>query len=79
MARDWSAEFNALPLEVRTVGAALEFRTRIQHLKMEKRRLKKRYRQSCREIDDHIRNCERALRDLERREPAGATEGDHDG
>jgi hypothetical protein len=63
--RDWSAEFNALPRDVRTIGQALELRTRVQHLRLEKQRLKKRYEQSNREIDDHIRCCEDSLADLD--------------
>lgn len=63
--RDWSAEFNALPHEVRTIGAALEARIRIQMLNMEKGRLKKMYGKSIAEINDHIKNCEDWLRRLE--------------
>lgn len=64
--RDWSAEFNALPPEIRTIGAAMQLRTRIQHLKFEKARLKRRYTQSVAEINDHIKNCEHSLRQLEK-------------
>ena len=63
--RDWSKEFNALPEEVRTIGCAMEARTRIQQLEMEKDRLKKRYRQSVGEIDAHIENCRVWLHKLE--------------
>lgn len=38
-----------------------EAELRIQHLNFEKERLKKRYLQSVREINDHIKNCERSL------------------
>ena len=63
--RDWAKEFNALPEEVRTIGCAMEARTRIQQLEMEKVRLKKRYRQSVGEIDAHIENCRVWLHKLE--------------
>lgn len=63
--RDWSKDFNALPDEVRTIGAAMEAKTRIQHLTMEKERLKHRYDQSVSEINDYIKNCEQWLRRLE--------------
>ena len=58
---DWSAEFNALPKDVRTIGAAMECRTRIQHLRFEKDRLQKRHKQSLSEINEHIKSCEDAL------------------
>lgn len=63
---DWSAEFNALPYNVRRIGAAMEAKTRIQHLIIEKNRLIKRHKQSLAEINDHIKNCERGLERLER-------------
>lgn len=61
----WAEKFNALPDEVRTIGAALEAKTRIQHLNFEKRRLKANYQKSCREINQHIKECERWLKELE--------------
>ena len=57
LADQWTEKFNALPREVREIGAAMECKTRIQHLEMEKARLLKRYRQSVMEIDDHIEGC----------------------
>lgn len=65
---NWSEKYNALPRDVRRIGAAMESRTRIQHLNFEKERLKKRYRQSLAEINDHIKNCEDWLRCLDREE-----------
>lgn len=59
-----SERFNALPLEIREIGCGMELMTRIQQLKMEKARLSMRYRQSFKEIDDHIENCEKALVEL---------------
>jgi len=55
---DWTAEFNALPEHIRTIGCAMEARTRIQQLKMEKGRLKRHYELSVHEVDEHIKNCE---------------------
>ena len=66
MKRDWSKEFNALPEEVRIIGSALELKIRMQHLLIEKDRIKKRYRQSLREIDDHTKNCKEWLVGLEK-------------
>lgn len=64
--QNWSEKFNELSPEIRTIGAAAEAQLRIQHLNFEKSRLKKRYDQSIKEINDHIKNCERWLRDLEK-------------
>ncbi len=62
---DWASEYNLLPADVRLIGSAMEVRTRIQHLKMEKDRIKKRYQESMREINDYLRNCEKWLLRLE--------------
>jgi len=58
----WSEKFNALPRDIRHIGAMCEIELRIQHLNMEKVRLKRRYQQSCRQINDHIEDCEHSLR-----------------
>ena len=63
--RDWSKDFNALPDEVRLIGCAMEARTRIQMLEMEKDRLKKIYRRNIGEIDAYIENCRVWLHELE--------------
>jgi hypothetical protein len=63
--RDWAAEFNALPREVRRIGQAMELRTRIQHLRFERERLKKRYDASIREIDEYICRCTESLKALD--------------
>ncbi len=63
----WVEKFNALPKEVRTIGAALEAKTRIQHLNLEKRRLKSNYQKSCREIDQHIASGVERLDDRHKR------------
>ena len=56
--RDWSKEFNKLPKEVRIIAGAISCRENIQYLNFEKRRLKSRYTQSLKEINDHIKNLE---------------------
>jgi hypothetical protein len=58
----WSDAYNALPYEVRFIGKMHEAELRIQHLNFEKERLLKRYLQSMKEINDHIKNCEDTLR-----------------
>ena len=62
---DWTKKFNELPKEIRVIGSAMEAQTRIQHLKLEKDRLRKRYQQSCREINEHIKSCEKWIADLD--------------
>jgi hypothetical protein len=62
---DWSAQFNTLPDDVRTIGAALEAKVRIQMLNKEKERIKRRSAQSVREINLYIASCERFLREIE--------------
>jgi len=72
---NWSEQFNALPDDVRRIGAALESKLRIQHLEMEKDRLKRNYDRSVREINAHIANCEKHLLDLETELNAATPEG----
>lgn len=64
ISESWSQAFNALPYETRTIGIALEIRTRLQHLDFERRRLKAAYRLSLSKIRDHEKNLESALRIL---------------
>jgi len=54
--KDWSKEFNKLPKEVRQIAVAISNRENIQYLNFEKQRLKKRYTQSLKEINDHIKS-----------------------
>lgn len=54
--KDWSSEYNALPIETRKIASVLNTQTRIQHLEMEKSRLKKSYQHNLREINLHIKN-----------------------
>ena len=63
---NWTEKFNSQSEEVRTIGQAMELQTRIQHLNFEKDRLKSRYNQSVKEINDHIKNCEQSLERLSR-------------
>lgn len=65
MATSWSEKWNALPPNVRQIGKMLEMRMRIQQLGFERDRLTKRYRQSLREVDQHIANLEDSLRKAE--------------
>lgn len=58
----WSEKFNALPPEIRHIGSMCETELRIQHLNFEKDRLKKRYQQSCKEINEHIKTCKELLK-----------------
>lgn len=60
-----SLRFNALPREIRKILAATEAEMRIQQLKMEKARLNKNYRRHCNEINAHIKNLERYLKERE--------------
>ncbi len=64
----WSEEFNKLPRDVRHVVAMNEIELRIQHLRMEKERLKKRYTQSVSEINGYIENLQDELRRGEKHE-----------
>lgn len=54
----WSDAWNELPYDIRHIGAMCEYELRIQHLQMEKNRLKKRYTQSLKEINEHIKNIQ---------------------
>jgi len=72
---NWSEKFNALPDDVRRIGAGLEAHLRIQHLNFEKDRLKKNYERSLREINAHITNCKEWLKRLESEHNAATAEG----
>ena len=58
MSREWSDKFNALPKEIRLIGAMCQTEMRIQQLGMEKARLVIRHSQSMKEINAHIKNLE---------------------
>lgn len=58
---EWFARFNALPEDIRTIGVAMELKTRIQQLAMEKGRLKAHYLMAVADVDAHMKNCERSL------------------
>ncbi len=60
--RDWTKEFNNLTIETRTIANAVAMQDQINGLKREKERLKKRYNQSVKEINDHIKSIERSLK-----------------
>ncbi len=59
---DWSKKFNDLPKETRLIASAVSCQTNIQFLNFEKRRLKKRYSQSIKEINEHIKSIESWLK-----------------
>ncbi len=62
---NWSTKWNALPFPIRHIGAMVETKMRIQQLGFERERLTKRYRQSLREVDQHIANLKDSLRKAE--------------
>lgn len=62
---DYREKFNALSPEIRKIGAMAEAQTRIQMLNKEKARLRKRYTQSVKEINEYICNCEDSIKRLE--------------
>jgi len=55
----WSDKFNDLPIEIRHIGSMCEAEMRINQLKIEKSRLKKRYNKSVSEVNAHIKNLEK--------------------
>lgn len=63
--RSASEEYNSLPIETKRLGSIMESRMRMNQLIMEKGRLKKRYKQSMEEVDDHIRNLKKRIFELE--------------
>jgi len=63
----WSDAFNSLPREIRHIGAMAEAEMRIFQLKREKDRLKNRYNQSIKEVDNHIKNLEDWIRKEEKK------------
>jgi len=58
-----SDEYNALPYDVRVIAGRVIDQTRINQLLLEKQRLNKRHAQSIKEINEHIRNLERSIKD----------------
>ncbi len=58
-----SDAFNALSFEVRSICSGVIVETRINQLRIEKNRLKRRYLQSMKEINEHIKNLEKYLRE----------------
>jgi hypothetical protein len=57
--QEWSDEFNSLPLKTRITACAVSNEWEINAMKREKARLIKRFKQSLKEIDEHIKNLER--------------------
>lgn len=62
----WPKKWNALPSEVGRIGYMVQAEMRIQQLKMELARLKKRYFQSTKKIKNHIANLEQWLNEDKR-------------
>jgi phage host-nuclease inhibitor protein Gam len=60
---EWSDKWNAMPYDIRHIGSMCETEMRINQLMMEKARLKKRYLQSIKEVDEHIKNLKQFLKD----------------
>lgn len=56
-------EYNSLPFNILKLNAILEVRTRIQHLLFEKDRLTRRYKESLKQINSHIKNCEQGIKE----------------
>ena len=54
----YSDDFNELPFEVRKIAAKVMLQYQIRDLGFEKERLKKRYNQSLKEINEKIKYCE---------------------
>lgn len=54
----YSDDYNALPFETRKITAKVMIQGQIRDLKFEKKRLKTRYNQSLKEINDNIKCCE---------------------
>lgn len=62
---NWSKLFNALPEDTRIIGVAMELKTRIQQLSMEKMRIKSNYLHALLQVDDHMNKCVKSLTKLE--------------
>lgn len=56
-----SDRFNELPFETRTIACALMLEYEIRNMEAEKVRLKNRYDQSIKEINEKITYCKRDL------------------
>ena len=52
----WADRFNELPDDMRLIAAMNEAQMRVNQLLMERDRLQKRYRQSVREVNAHIKS-----------------------
>ncbi len=57
----YSDDYNASPFEVRKIAAKVMLQGQIRDLNFEKERLKARYSQSLKEINEKIKYCERDL------------------
>lgn len=57
----FSEQFNELPFDVRVIACNLALETQIRDLQLESSRLKRRYEESRKEINEKIKYCEREL------------------
>ena len=62
----WSEAWNKLPKEIRHIGSMCEAEMRVNQLKIEKNRLKKRYQQSITEVNEHIASLEHWIKTEEK-------------
>ena len=58
---DWSEKYNDLPMEVREIASKVMLQHEIRDMYAEKERLKRRYEQSRKEINEKIKYCEHEL------------------
>ena len=65
MKTGWSEQYNRLPFETRIICSAVLMENQILQLVKEKRRLEKHYHASLLEINEHIDNIRRSLKELE--------------
>ena len=56
-------QYNALPLEVRTITGYILIEYQLRDLKIERDRAIRSHQRHLKEIDDHIKNVEQSLRE----------------
>jgi len=61
--KSWADKYNALPIEIREITSKILIETQINQLFKEKARLRVRYEQSMKEINEHINILMRAYND----------------
>ena len=58
---EWADKWNALPFEIRCIGAMTDIELRINQLLVERARTEKHYRAHIKEIDAHIKHLRQEL------------------